>query len=201
MVHNSFAEVYFDKDYPKKIDTILAMQDKPSPRQQLSDGIFAADVVCSNDFVLVLKLSGNYDVACVSSPTADKLVERKWGLLRTDKTILGGTSVGCRDYFEIFYDKAENYRESQIIKQIRMTLSEFYEAAHDRATLAQKMMISEPYEKALWDRIGVYGFNTDESVRISINNCFSVNANNEILNDLKDLEHVKDAKASSRELM
>jgi len=160
------------------IDTIIAMDEKPSPRQQLFDGVFAADVICSNDFVLVLKLSANYKVACVSFHTADKLVEREWGLIRTDKTILGGTSVGCSDYFEIFYDSTVNFRESQLLKQMRMTLSEFNN------------------EITLWSIIQVSSPNNEGIVEITTNGFNCLGDSTKILHDLKELEHVIDAKNS-----
>ncbi|MDX1372926.1 MAG: hypothetical protein R3321_10670 [Nitrososphaeraceae archaeon] len=194
---NLDAEFYVIKDYPQKIDKIIAMQDKPSPKQQQSDGIFAADVVCSNDFVLVLKLSAREKVVCVSSQTAEKLAERKWGVMRADKTVLGGTSVECRNYFEISYDTIDNFRESEVIKQIRMTLLEFYEEERDRATLIGKLWLSEPYEKTLWGTIAVTSQTSENVTGFIDNSCYT--DVNRIIIDLKELEHVKNVKASLQE--
>ncbi len=45
ILQKSDAEPYIDFEYPERIDAIIAMQEKPSPKQQLSDRIFAADVM------------------------------------------------------------------------------------------------------------------------------------------------------------
>ena len=49
-----------------------------SPKKQLSIGIEAKNVICKENFKLILKPSGN--PACVSSSTADILLQRGWHL-------------------------------------------------------------------------------------------------------------------------
>ncbi|WP_048097401.1 hypothetical protein [Candidatus Nitrosopumilus salaria] len=182
VIQNLFAEPYMDTDYSKRIEIITALQEKPSPKQQLSDRIFAADIVCSNDFVLVLKLSAIDKVACVSIPTAEKLVERNWGIIRTDNVIIGGTFGECKQTFEIFFDKGTDFRKSQLIKHMRISLSEFSN------------------EKALWGPISISS-QSNEEVWISIDSCFySENELSKILNDFKELDYVKDAKVEIKEI-
>jgi hypothetical protein len=56
-----------------------------SPRQQMASGISSENVVCSDDMVLIKKLSTN-SVACVKPQTAQKLVEREWGTILLNNT-------------------------------------------------------------------------------------------------------------------
>src|SRR5437899_167073 len=50
-----------------------------SPLKQLKTGISTYNVICKQGFVLVIKKSDN-SPACVKPDTAQKLVERGWGL-------------------------------------------------------------------------------------------------------------------------
>jgi len=50
-----------------------------SPRIQMKLGMEFIDITCSQGFSLIEKYSGN-SIACVKPSTADKLIERGWGL-------------------------------------------------------------------------------------------------------------------------
>src|SRR3989442_270205 len=50
-----------------------------SPREQIANGVLPEKIECSTGSVLIKKKSANF-VACVKPQTAQKLVERGWGL-------------------------------------------------------------------------------------------------------------------------
>jgi hypothetical protein len=52
---------------------------KPSPKDQIENGILPQDVVCSDNLVLIKKISKD-TVACVRPITVEKLVQRGWGV-------------------------------------------------------------------------------------------------------------------------
>ena len=110
------------KEYQKQLKELQESIDKPSPRQQIASGIRYIDVVCDNDFVLLFKWSGNSQ-ACVKPQSAEKLVERGWGVLK-DQTIFFGLMSQCKTDFIIHYNDPSQYKESKIIKTIRDALSE-----------------------------------------------------------------------------
>ena len=52
-----------------------------SPLKQFKSGIAEIDITCRQDFDLLIKIHDN-SPACVKPQTAQKLVERGWGLLK-----------------------------------------------------------------------------------------------------------------------
>ena len=110
------------EEYQKQLAKLQESIDKPPPRQQIANGIRYLDVVCSNDFVLLFKWSGNSS-ACVKPQSAEKIIERGWGVPK-DQTVFLGTLSECETDFTIHYDDPSEYKESKIIKTIRDALSE-----------------------------------------------------------------------------
>ncbi len=110
------------KEYQKQLAELKESIDKPPPRQQIANGIRYLDVVCSNDFVILFKWSGN-SPACVKPHSVEKLVERGWGVPK-DQTVFLGLLTQCETVFTIHYDDPSQYKESKIIKTIRDALSE-----------------------------------------------------------------------------
>ncbi|CDI05007.1 hypothetical protein NITUZ_140082 [Candidatus Nitrosotenuis uzonensis] len=55
----------------------IAVNFFPPPLKQTKDGILLTEVVCTNDYVLVLKASSNIP-ACISPKNVSKLIERGW---------------------------------------------------------------------------------------------------------------------------
>ncbi len=57
-----------------------------SPLKQTREGLLPSEVMCTNDYVLILKNNGN--PACVKPETKTKLIERGWGTMTyLDKTM------------------------------------------------------------------------------------------------------------------
>jgi len=115
----------------EKVDSIISMQEKPSPKEQRKIGILYHTVMCNNDFVLLLKWTSNKS-ACVSPQTAEKLIERNWGVYAKDVSVVnfgddprefpfsgGPTSIS----FE--YDVSK-YDETKLFKKIREKFSEHF---------------------------------------------------------------------------
>lgn len=59
---------------------IFAISNSISPLQQFKSGILAKDVKCKQDLLLMIKTENNFP-ACVTPDTAQKLVERGWGMI------------------------------------------------------------------------------------------------------------------------
>ena len=58
----------------------------PSPLKQTREGLLPSEVMCTNNYVLILKNNGN--PACVKPTTVQKLIERGWGTITyLDKTM------------------------------------------------------------------------------------------------------------------
>jgi hypothetical protein len=60
--------------------TSFAQEKIPSPLKQIQSGVMPQDVKCNEGFVLIMKTSDSSS-ACVKLQTAQKLVERGWGVL------------------------------------------------------------------------------------------------------------------------
>lgn len=109
-------------EYQKQLKELQESIDKPSPRQQIANGIRYMDVFCSNDFVLLFKWSSNSQ-ACVKPQSVDKLIERGWGVPKDQTVFLGLLSL-CWTDFTIHYSDPSKYKESKIFTTIRDALSE-----------------------------------------------------------------------------
>jgi len=114
------------RDY---VDSIISMQEKPPIKEQMKNLIPAYNVMCNNDFVLLLKWTSNKS-ACVSPQTAEKLIERNWGVYRKDVHDLGFGGdpytyfVGGGTTISFEYDVSK-YDETKLFKKIRIKLSEY----------------------------------------------------------------------------
>ena len=123
------ADVYEKhRDY---VDSIILMQEKPAIKEQMKNGIPAHSVMCNNDFVLLLKWTSNKS-ACVSSQTAEDLIERNWGVYRENVNVLGFDDndpykffgvMGGSSFISFEYNDSE-YSETKFIKKIREKFSE-----------------------------------------------------------------------------
>jgi hypothetical protein len=130
---SSFAEPdteEFMKTYKTKI--AQAMDGSLSPKKQIEIGIHMRDIICTNDKILIMKLSASDSVSCVRVKTAQTLVERDWGILLTEKLPLGsGDSSGCWISWTIQHDiQSDNEQEifrlnSQLIRTMRTILPQF----------------------------------------------------------------------------
>ena len=96
--------------------SLIPSAEAKSPRQQIAEGVFPEDVVCAFSYVAVLKWADTDSTACVTPSTSKALVERGWGVIRSDMNIQ--TRGSCGDYFSIYYE-TENHNHSKIIKMIR----------------------------------------------------------------------------------
>ena len=59
----------------------------PPPLKQIKEGSLPSEVVCTNDFVLIIKNNGN--PACVIPTTKQKLIERGWSRIENSIMITG----------------------------------------------------------------------------------------------------------------
>jgi len=124
------SEVYQKhKDY---VDSIKSLKEKPSIVEQMRNEIPAHSVMCNNDFVLLLKWTSNRS-ACVSPQTAEKLVERNWGVYANDAGVLNYSDdpyqffVGAAASISFEYDDDQTkHYETELIKKVREKLTEHY---------------------------------------------------------------------------
>jgi hypothetical protein len=69
----------------QKPGTLQSLHIPMSPRKQITNGVSPENVVCINNLVLIKKISDG-SPACVKPQTAQKLVERGWGIMLTSST-------------------------------------------------------------------------------------------------------------------
>jgi len=127
----TFSSDWYDSKKPiwdDEVNSIISMQEKPPIKEQMKNWIPSYNVMCNNDFVLLLKWTSNKS-ACVSPQTAEKLVERNWGVYRKDVHDLGYGEdpytffVGGATTISFEYDVSK-YDETKLFKKIREKLSE-----------------------------------------------------------------------------
>jgi len=111
----------YQKQYQMKLMAIENTTVKPHPHQQIQNGITYSDVICSDNFVLILKWDGNIS-ACVNPKTAVKLENLDWGIQRQRVTAIDAL-YPCFGTFRIHYDDMKKFSESSIIKSIRKSLN------------------------------------------------------------------------------
>ena len=109
------------QNYQEKLMHIQQMAIKPSVKEQMKEGIFAEDVMCNGNKVLVLKWTEDSS-ACVTKYMAKHLVERGWGITREQAVV--GSRWGCAEYTQIYYNNVE-HDHSKIIQTIRNTVKQF----------------------------------------------------------------------------
>jgi len=111
---------YYD-EYQAKLQNIHSMITKPSVKEQIKNGIFAEDVDCNGDKVLVLKWDETSS-ACVNINTAKQLTEHGWGIVREQAVV--PSHFGCGDYINISYNNTE-HDHRKIVKVIRDTIRQY----------------------------------------------------------------------------
>jgi hypothetical protein len=91
--------------------------DELSPKKQIENGVSADKVRCNTGFVLVVKLSDN-SPACVKPQTAQKLVERGWGVLNEQTVWFEYVPIQCQqtpwDQYSSRFARA--FTEPELIK-------------------------------------------------------------------------------------
>jgi len=97
-----------------------------SPQKQLEIGILVRDVVCFDDGkIQILKIASFNQVSCVTTETAQKLVDRGWGLMhRTDPSVGKGGSE-CTNWWIIHHNGSSKPSVSKLLKMLRLTTNEF----------------------------------------------------------------------------
>jgi len=114
------------KAYQSKLDRVI--EEKLSPKKQIEIGINMIDVICFDNHVLVLKFSASSLVACTTPQTAQKLVDREWGLQQNtelmDETVADSQ---CKGTWKISYEK-DKPLQSKIIKILRITIRDISES-------------------------------------------------------------------------
>jgi len=116
------------RDY---VDSIKLQQEKPTPLEQMKNQIQAHTVMCNNDFVLLLKWTSNKS-ACVSPQTAEKLIERNWGVYAKDVNVLNFPDnpyeffAGAAASISFEYDDENKHYETKLIKKLREKITEHY---------------------------------------------------------------------------
>jgi hypothetical protein len=115
----------FMKMYQPKIDKVNT--EKLKPRKQLDLGILMLDVFCFDGKIRVLKFSDQNLVACVNPESAQKLVERGWGITKNEGMFTGSShGTECGNALTIIL-KEKAVPTSTIIYKIRKIMQEFAE--------------------------------------------------------------------------
>jgi len=98
-------------------------EEKPSPLQQATQGIFPTEIECEAGNVLLIKLNQN-SPACVAPETAKKLITRSWGIPSTTialsqsneikvKSLVEETMAECRTDHYCFTDSIRYVAETE----------------------------------------------------------------------------------------
>lgn len=112
----------FMKTYQPKLDRVH--EEGLPPTKQSEIGIHFTDIVCQDDKIHVLKLTGQNYIACVTPESASELVKRGWGLVHRENPHSGMKGSECTNWWKIHYYK-DAPSKSKIIKTIRQTTNEF----------------------------------------------------------------------------
>ena len=115
----------FIKWYQPKIDK--ATLERLNPIEQLDLGIYMLDTICFDGKIKVLKFSDHNLVACVNPQSAQKLVERGWGITKNESMFTGSShGTECGNGLTISF-KDKKPPVSSIIYKIRNVMMEFDE--------------------------------------------------------------------------
>ena len=113
----------FMKTYQPKLDRV---QDENLPPMKQSEiGIFFNDILCHDNKIHVLKLTGENYIACMTSASAEKLMERGWGILHREDPHSGQKGSECGNSWFIHHSDESVPSKSKLIKTIRETTNEF----------------------------------------------------------------------------
>ena len=81
--------------YSAQISGVTEYSVNPSPFKQIKNGVSGYDVKCKSGFSLIIKTSDD-SPACVKPSTAQKLVERGWGVLNEQTVWFEYTPLQCQ---------------------------------------------------------------------------------------------------------
>jgi hypothetical protein len=113
------------KWYRPLIDKTL--EDKLPPKKQFEIGITMADTFCFDDKIRILKLSESNLVACVTSNTLEKLVQRGWGITQYDPDKVQNThAIECGITWKFTFEK-ETPSESSFVKTMKLLMLDYSE--------------------------------------------------------------------------
>lgn len=114
----------FMKTYQPILDRVY--DDRLTPQKQLKIGILMRDVICfDGDKIQILKLASFNQVSCVTPETAQKLVDRGWGLMHREDPNTGKGGSECTNWWIIHYDESNKPSLSKLLKILRLTTNEF----------------------------------------------------------------------------
>lgn len=156
------------QEYKVKLKQVT--NEKIPPKKQLEIGIQMFDIVCFNETIPVLKLSANM-VSCLTPHTAEKLMDRQWGLVKS-KELLYGPDYDCSTGWSITYDDVKP-SNSTIIKALRNEIKKFSESA-------------------LWQPIGI-SYSDENILFVSLHGAFQPNENSSITKALGKVNYVSKA--------
>ena len=137
------------------------------------------DIFCHGDKIHVLKLTGENYIACITPESAQKLVERGWGLMHRDDPHKGTAGAECANWWRIHHDGDNIPSKSSLIKTIRSTTNEFVN------------------EFVVWDPVR-FVENKDSVLIISSHGSFADLYLNQIIGNLLDVENVMDVEFKQR---
>ncbi len=114
----------FMKTYRPILDRVY--NENLPPQKQLKVGILMRDVVCFDDNrIQILKIASFNQVSCVTPETAQKLVNRGWGLMHREDPNAGKGGSECTNWWIIHHDGSNKPSMSKLLKTLRMTANEF----------------------------------------------------------------------------
>ena len=113
----------FMKTYQPKLDRV--QDENLPPIKQSEIGIRFNDILCHDNKIHVLKLTGENYIACVTLASAEKLVERSWGIIHREDPHSGTAGAECIKWWMIHHHDDSIPLKSSLIKTIRETTNEF----------------------------------------------------------------------------
>lgn len=114
----------FMKTYQPILDRVYS--ENLPPQKQLQIGMLMRDVVCFDDGkIRILKIASFNQVSCVSPETAQKLVDRGWGLMHREDPNTGKGGSECTNWWIIHHDGTNKPSLSKLLKILRLTTNKF----------------------------------------------------------------------------
>lgn len=167
----------FMKDYQPKLDRV--QEENLSPMKQSEIGILFNDIFCHDNKIHVLKLTGENYIACVTPESAQRLVERGWGLMHRDDPHKGTAGAECTNWWMVHHEGDNIPLKSSLIKTIRLTTDEFAN------------------EFVVWDPVR-FVENKNNILVLSSHGAFADSYLNRIIGNLLDVENVMDVEFKQR---
>ena len=130
-MYSSFFLFLILSSSPFFIFDVNAVSDFPPPLKQISNGVSPNDVICVEEFVLVIKTTNNFP-ACVSFTSMEILIQRGWAI---DSVIILSNSMNSHfsnvnDEYEIA-EKAQSILSYILEKEQSESLGEYIEGPTD----------------------------------------------------------------------